>query len=86
MSNDSSIVQIESCLKIISEEMRTARIARRLSKKEVAERVGVTAPTYDAVESGSSRVLMVNYLKCVIFFGMSDTFFNALAKLARDET
>lgn len=84
MGHDTTLEKIGTCMKTISIEMKAARKSRRLSKKDVAEKLGISIPTYTACENGVNTVSMVNFLKCITFYGMSDTFCSALARLARE--
>ena len=63
-------------------EMKAARTSQRLSLRAVATRVGITSPTYAQIEKGNLNVNLSTYLRCVHFFGMSDSFFNALVAIS----
>lgn len=69
----------------LSEAMKHERLARRLSRKDVAEKINVTMPTIDQVEKGNLNVRLGTYLDCIELYGMSDSFFQALVELSKDE-
>jgi len=79
-----SIDSLEDALSDLAAAMKSARMSRRLSKGAVAELIGVSLPTYETIESGNTNVKLNTYLKCIQYYGMNDSFFNALTKVSRE--
>lgn len=75
--------QLAKCIDDLASEMMAARVSRRLTKKQVASMLGMSAPTYSSCEAGNPNVTLSNFLKCIEFYGMSDSFFESLSRLSR---
>lgn len=63
------------------ENIRLARLRRRLSAALVAERAGISRNTLHAIEQGSSTVSMGGYLQVLFVLGLEQT----ILELAADD-
>lgn len=61
---------IDSQLKVLGENIRLARLRRRLSAELVAERAGMSRPTLRAIERGDPRVTMGAYANVLMSLGL----------------
>ena len=71
-------------LKIMStlgENIKLARLRRKLTAEQVAERAGISRRTLVSIEKGSSGVAMGNYLQVLFVLGLADDFL----KIASDD-
>lgn len=59
--------------------IRLARLRRRLSQSDFAERMGVSRSSYCLLEAGDPRVSMGSLLKALSVFGYTDRFAELLA-------
>ena len=58
-----------------------ARLRRRLSARQVAERAGISRPTLTAIEKGSENVGIGAYVNVIMVLGLLDD----LARVAADD-
>lgn len=65
----------------LGERIRTARMRRRLTVTEMAERMGVTRPTLNRLEQGDLTVGLGVLVRALGVLGLDDD----LAKLAADD-
>lgn len=65
----------------LGERIRTARMRRRLTVTEMAERMGVTRPTLNRLEQGDLAVGLGVLVRALGVLGLEDD----LAKLAADD-
>lgn len=65
----------------LGENLRLARLRRRLSATRVAERAGISRRTLVSIESGEPSVAMGNYFKVMRVLGLEKDF----QLLARDD-
>ena len=65
----------------LGERIRTARMRRRLTVTEMAERMGVTRPTVNRLEQGDLAVGLGVLVRALGVLGLDDD----LAKLAADD-
>lgn len=65
----------------LGERIRTARMRRRLTVTEMAERMGVTRPTLNRLEQGDLAVGLGVLVRALGVLGLDDD----LAKLAADD-
>lgn len=65
----------------LGERIRTARMRRRLTATEMAERMGVTRPTLNRLEQGDLAVGLGVLVRALGVLGLDDD----LAKLAADD-
>jgi transcriptional regulator with XRE-family HTH domain len=63
LSNKSVVIlpQTQKILNIMGEQIKMARLRRKLSAKLIAERAGISAPTLWSIEKGSPRVSIGAY-------------------------
>ncbi len=61
---------LEKSLKHMGENIRLARLRRRLSSSLVAERAGMTRPTLRAIERGEAGVSIGAYASVLLSLGM----------------
>lgn len=54
----------------LGENLRLARLRRRLSAAQVAERAGITRPTLRAIESGDPSVSLGGYANVMLCLGL----------------
>jgi transcriptional regulator with XRE-family HTH domain len=72
---------LRRALATLGEDLRLARLRRRLSATLVAERAGMSRPTLRAIERGEPGVTLGAYASVLHVLGLSDN----LALLARDD-
>ena len=65
----------------LGENLRLARLRRRLSAAKVAERAGISRNTLHLLEHGSSSTSIVTLLQVLVVLGLEDDF----SKLASDD-
>ena len=65
----------------LGENIKLARLRRKLTAGQVAERAGISRRTLVSVEKGSPGVAMGNYLQVLFVLGLADDFF----KIASDD-
>ncbi len=68
-------------LSILGENMKLARLRRRLSLNQVAERTGISKPTIVSIEKGSSSVSLGAYFQLLSVYGLEKD----IEKLAIDD-
>lgn len=82
--NSRKTVLLPKQLKIMTtlgENIKMARLRRRLTAEQVAERAGISRRTLVSVEKGSPGVAMGNYLQVLFVMGLADDFL----KIASDD-
>ncbi len=62
--------------------IKLARLRRKLTAEQVAERAGISRRTLVSVEKGTPGVAMGNYLQVLFVLGLADDFL----KIAGDDT
>ena len=72
---------VNSQLKELGENIRLARLRRRLSAELVAERAGMSRPTLRAVEQGGPRATMGAYANVLMSLGLESD----LGTIARND-
>jgi len=65
----------------LGENIKLARLRRKLTAGQVAERAGISRRTLVSVEKGSPGVAMGNYLQVLFVLGLADDFL----KIASDD-
>lgn len=58
----------------MGENIKLARLRRKLSSEQVAERANISRPTLSAIEKGSPTVSIGAYLKILQVFGLEKDF------------
>lgn len=68
--------KIEKILKEVGENIKLARLRRRLSTKQVAERAGIGRTTLYEIEKGRPNVSIGNYAHVLSVLGLADDLLN----------
>ncbi len=63
----------------VGENLRLARLRRRLSAKQVADRAGISRSTLQSLENGSSSVATGNLLQVLVVLGLEKDFLTLAA-------
>jgi transcriptional regulator with XRE-family HTH domain len=63
----------------VGENLRLARLRRRLSAQQVADRAGISRSTLQSLESGSSSVATGNLLQVLVVLGLEKDFLTLAA-------
>lgn len=58
----------------VGENLRLARLRRRLSAQQVADRAGISRSTLQSLENGSSSVATGNLLQVLVVLGLEKDF------------
>lgn len=66
----------------LGENIKLARLRRRLSMEQVAERANISRPTLGSIEKGAESVSIGLYLKMLMVLGLEKDFL----LLAKDDT
>ncbi len=80
-SRTSILPSARKALSSLGDNLRMARLRRRLSARQVAERAGISRPTLAAIEKGSENVGMGAYVNVIMVLGLLDD----LVKVAADD-
>lgn len=78
------VILLPKQLKIMTtlgENIKMARLRRKLTAEQVAERAGISRRTLVSIEKGSPGVAMGNYLQVLFVLGLADDFL----KIASDD-
>ena len=73
-------------LAAMGENIRLARLRRKLSMALVAERAGISVPTLRAIEQGSPSVAIGSYATVLLAIGMKDELSHVAANASWDAT
>jgi len=73
--------RLEKLLAQFGENLKLARLRRKLTAQQVAERAGITRTTLWQIEKGMSQVSMGAYAQVLLILGMQ----HDLLKLATDD-
>ena len=65
----------------LGENIKLARLRRKLSSEQVAERADISRPTLLAIEKGSPTVSIGSYIQVLFVLGLADDFL----KVANDD-
>jgi transcriptional regulator with XRE-family HTH domain len=84
MSKDKSDIlpKVLQLLTELGENIKLARLRRKLSTEQVAERANIARTTLWAIENGSPQVALGSYAKVLFVLGLEKD----LPKLAADDT
>lgn len=72
---------IKRVLSDLGENIRLARLRRKLSTEQVSERAGISRPTLSAIEKGMPYVSIGLYVQTLFVLGLADD----LLKVASDD-
>lgn len=83
MNNQKSILlpKLNKILKRLGENIKLARLRRKLSAQQVSERANISRPTLIAIEKGSPSVSLGSYLMVLFVLGLE----NDVLKIAEDD-
>lgn len=73
--------KLQRILNEIGENIRLARLRRRFSAEQVAERAGLSRTTLRAIEAGNSQVTFGAYMNVLLCLGLE----HDLTQIARDD-
>ena len=73
--------KMEKILGAMGENIKLARLRRKLSVEQVAERANISRPTLWSIEKGSGSVAMAAYAQVLFVLGLEDD----VLKLAGDD-
>ncbi len=62
--------KLESILEEVGENIKIARLRRKLTAVQVSERAGITRTTLRSIEKGGSRVSMAGYIQVLFVLGL----------------
>ena len=65
----------------VGENIKLARLRRKLSSEQVAERANISRPTLSSIEKGSAGVSIGSYLQVLMVMGLQ----NDMLVLAKDD-
>lgn len=68
-------------LAVLGENIKLARLRRKLSAEQVSQRANISRPTLHSIEKGSESVSMGLYLQVLIVLGLE----NDLLLIAKDD-
>ncbi|HAK46167.1 MAG TPA: transcriptional regulator [Spirochaeta sp.] len=74
--------KVERNLSVFGENLKAARLRRRLSMEQVAERSGISRTTLGAVEKGSPSVSIGTFMQVLFVLGLDED----ILKMAADDT
>jgi len=60
----------------LGENIKLARLRRKLGTEQVAERANISRPTLSAIEKGSSSVSIGSYINVLFVLGQADDLLN----------
>jgi transcriptional regulator with XRE-family HTH domain len=73
--------KIQALLETIGENIRLARLRRKLTTQQIAERAGITRTTLWQVEKGAGGVSMATYAQVLLVLGLESD----LMQIANDD-
>jgi len=73
--------KLQTILEQLGENIKLARLRRKLSTQQVAERAGINRTTLWNIEKGSSQVSIGSYCQVLFVLGMAED----LLKIATDD-
>ncbi len=73
--------KLERTLALMGENIKLARLRRRLNMEQVSERAGISRPTLSAIEKGKKHVALGNYAMVLFVLGLEKD----LENVARDD-
>lgn len=73
--------RVQSILEQLGEQLKLARLRRKLTTEQVAERAGINRTTLWSIEKGAANVTLAAYAQVLFVLGMEKD----LLKLAADD-
>lgn len=73
--------RVEANLSLFGENLKAARLRRKLSMEQVAERAGLSRSTLGAMEKGSASVSIGSYMQVLFVLGLDED----ILKMASDD-
>jgi transcriptional regulator with XRE-family HTH domain len=73
--------KMKRILENLGENIKLARLRRRLSTQQISERADISRPTLSAIEKGKPNVSIGLYLQVLFVLGLADDFL----KVANDD-
>ncbi len=80
--NNILLPRAQKTLTTLGENIRLARLRRRYSMEQVAERADISRPTLHSIERGNSNVTIGAYVKVLAVLGLEQD----IAAVAKDDT
>jgi transcriptional regulator with XRE-family HTH domain len=74
-------LKMKRILDNLGENIKLARLRRKLSTQQVSERANISRPTLSAIEKGSPKVSIGLYLQVLFVLGLAEDFL----KVANDD-
>ena len=68
--------KINKILAQLGENIKLARLRRRLSTQQISERAGISRPTLSAIEKGMPNVSIGLYLQVLFVLGLAEDIIN----------
>jgi transcriptional regulator with XRE-family HTH domain len=72
----------QKTISVLGENIKLARLRRKFSAEQVAERADISRPTLVSIEKGSSNVTIGAYVKVLSVLGLE----NDIMEVAKDDT
>lgn len=84
MAKDKTVIipKVQRILNEMGENIKLARLRRKLSAQQIAERAGISRPTLTSIEKGSSTVSLGAYASVLHVLGLEDD----ILLMAKDDT
>ena len=73
--------RLNKLMQELGENIKLARLRRKLSAEQVAERAGISRPTLSSIENGQPSVSIGNYLNVLMVLGLEKD----LSLVAKDD-
>jgi len=73
--------RLNKLMQELGENIKLARLRRKLSAEQVAERAGISRPTLSSIENGQSSVSIGNYMNVLMVLGLEKD----LSLVAKDD-
>ena len=80
--NNILLPRAQKTLTTLGENIRLARLRRRYSMEQVAERADISRPTLHSIERGNSNVTIGAYVKVLAVLGLEQD----ITEVAKDDT
>ena len=80
--NSVLLPKAQKALSVLGENIKLARLRRRYSTQQVAERANISRPTLLSIEKGSPNVSIGAYIKVLFVLGLEKD----ILKIAKDDS